>query len=225
MTTSLYESGHETALAPDLTVCLLPQRALYWAEEQTLFVADLHLGKADVFHTRGIPIPGGVTGDDLNRLADLLTTTGATRLVILGDLFHARASHSPAVGEALAAWRARFPAEALQVLLVDGNHDRHAGPPAAALAITLCGARAQVGPFTCVHIPPAQAQGLTLCGHVHPVALLHEGGRALKLPCFHKQGNVLTLPAFSIFTDGGRIRSRAGDSVWVIAGSAVVQVA
>lgn len=220
--TSLYEGACAAELEAGLHVQLLPQRALFWPAAQTLFVADLHLGKADVFHSHGIPIPGAITADDLGRLAALLSATAARRLVILGDLFHARASHSPAVGAALAAWRARFPPESLEVLLVDGNHDRHAGPPPAALAITLCGAQAQVGPFVCVHEPPPRADQLTLCGHVHPVAVLKDGGGSLRLPCFLRQGNVITLPAFGAFTGGGAVRPRPGDAVWIIAGRVVV---
>ena len=35
----------------------LPQRALWRAEGRELFVADLHLGKAEAFQAHGIPMP------------------------------------------------------------------------------------------------------------------------------------------------------------------------
>ena len=69
----------------------LAEAALYWPARQTLFVADLHLGKAASFRASGIPVPGGTTAGNLARLERALAATGAKRLVCLGDLLHARA--------------------------------------------------------------------------------------------------------------------------------------
>ena len=41
----------------DSPLTFLPQRALWRAEGRELFVADLHLGKAEVFQAHGIPMP------------------------------------------------------------------------------------------------------------------------------------------------------------------------
>src|SRR4051812_6702373 len=72
-----------TTLAGE-AVELLPQRALYWPAQQTLFVADVHLGKAAAFRAGGVPIPRGTTANDLDRLSMLITVTGARRLIVLG---------------------------------------------------------------------------------------------------------------------------------------------
>ena len=63
---------------------LLAQRALYWPRERTLFVADVHLGKAAAFRAGGVPVPRGATASDLSRLTALLAGTGARRLVASG---------------------------------------------------------------------------------------------------------------------------------------------
>jgi DNA ligase-associated metallophosphoesterase len=211
-----------TSLAPDVDVWLLPQRALFWPAEATLFVADLHLGKADVFVQRGIPIPLAISAHDLQRLGAIIEATGAERLVVLGDLLHARGSRSPGVHEALTAWRSAHPS--LELLLVLGNHDRHAGPPPADVGFVLCGDEAQVGPFRCVHEPLESTDGLTLCGHLHPLALLSEHRGASRLPCFHLRAQQMVLPALGHFTGGSTIHARRGDRCWVIAGEAVVDV-
>ena len=70
---------------------LLAERALWWPNASTLIVADLHWGKASTFRAAGIPIPIGTTSDDLARLDSALTRSGARRMVVLGDLFHAKA--------------------------------------------------------------------------------------------------------------------------------------
>lgn len=217
-------------------VLLLPERALYWPAGATLFAADLHLGKADVFHRAGIPAPGGVTEADLARLSAVLERTGAQRLVILGDLLHAQGSRSPQVLVALDAWRARHPA--LDTLLVAGNHDRHAGPPPAHLDIAALEGPHLVGPFACAHEPPENEAGdhspgdhspgdhqgrpYTLCGHLHPVAVLAEVGGSVRLPCFHAAARYMVLPAFGRFTGGLAVRPAPGDRLFVVAGGRVL---
>src|SRR5919112_4797670 len=80
-------------------IYLLSERAIYWPGASTLVVADLHWGKASTFRAVGIPIPIGTTSDDLARLDSALQRTQARRMVVLGDLFHAKAgrvaSHTP----------------------------------------------------------------------------------------------------------------------------------
>src|ERR671921_286637 len=82
-------------------IYLLPERAIFWPGASTLVVADLHWGKASTFRAVGIPIPIGTTSDDLARLDSALQRTHARRMVVLGDLFHAKAgrvaSHTLAV--------------------------------------------------------------------------------------------------------------------------------
>ena len=45
---------------------LLAQRAVWDPERRVLLVADLHLGKAEVFQAFGIPLPSDGDGDTLN---------------------------------------------------------------------------------------------------------------------------------------------------------------
>ena len=47
------------------TVELLAERALHWPAARTLFVADVHLGKAAAFRAGGVAIPRGATANDL----------------------------------------------------------------------------------------------------------------------------------------------------------------
>src|SRR5688572_30053218 len=106
---------------------LLPERALWWERQRTLFIADPHFGKASAFRAAGIAVPELSHDADLVRLDDVLSATAAARLVILGDFFHAKAGRTDATLTALAAWRNRH--MKLEVILVPGNHDRHAGAP------------------------------------------------------------------------------------------------
>src|SRR4051794_25075204 len=90
------------------TLLLLPDRAVFWPRTYTLLVADAHLGKAAAFRAAGLPLPGGTTTAGLDRLAALIERHAVRRLVLLGDLVHARTSFAPATVAAIAAWRERL---------------------------------------------------------------------------------------------------------------------
>ena len=74
----------------DSPLTFLPQRALWRAEGRELFVADLHLGKAEAFQAHGIPMPSDGDQGTLNPLLELCHAWSPQRLFVLGDLVHAR---------------------------------------------------------------------------------------------------------------------------------------
>ncbi len=177
---------------------LWPDHALSWDDARTLFIADPHFGKAASFRQLGLPAPDP-TSADLDRLARLLEHAAATRLVVLGDFFHARSAQSPAVLESLARWRALHPR--LEILLVRGNHDRHAGDPPASLDIACVEEGWPLGPFLCRHEPEPSPRGYVLAGHLHPGWILRDrNGASLRSPCFAVSPAMAVLPAFGSFT-------------------------
>lgn len=179
-------------------------RALYWPARRRLLIADLHLGKGNVFRWAGIPVPSGGTRDDLARLALLLHRCGARELWILGDFLH-----GPRHTDIENAWSALVAAHPqVRVSVIAGNHDRALTPGDHGVDLLpddLCD-----GPFRFRHQPitlPAPGAAHVLCGHVHPVVRLRElPGRH---PAFLMQAGQTVLPAFSQFTGGHRIDDRA----------------
>lgn len=205
-------------------VRLLPERALFWPATCSLIVADLHWGKAAAFRAAGIPIPGGATRRDLERLDSAVLRTGARRLVVLGDLFHARAGRvATRTLATLRAWRAQ--ASRLEIQLVRGNHDRHAGDPPDDLRINCVNAPAFLPPFVLRHQPDDSPQGYTLAGHVHPALVV--SGPALqreRLPCFLVRPSVTLLPAFGSFTGNAPVYPESVDRAFVVADGEVLAV-
>jgi DNA ligase-associated metallophosphoesterase len=203
---------------------LLPERAVFWPSACALVVADLHWGKAAAFRSAGIPIPGGATRRDLDRLDAAIARTGARRLIVLGDLFHARAGRVATRTLAdLRRWRGER--DALEIQLVRGNHDRHAGDPPADLRVNCLDAPAFMPPFVLRHEPLAAEAGYTLAGHVHPGIVL--AGRGLfreRLPCFVVGERLAVLPAFGSFTGLGMVTPEEGERVFVVADDEVVEV-
>ena len=211
---------HTTVHWAGVELRLLSDPALWWPAEATVFIADLHLGKAASFRALGQPVPGGTTRDNLQRLDALIATTGARHLVCLGDFLHAASARTPAVLQALAEWRARHPA--LRITLVRGNHDDHAGDPPPEARMAVVDEPWPLGPFTCCHHPQAQAGAFVLAGHLHPVHTLIGPGRdRLRLPCFVADAAGAVLPAFGAFTGGHRVRTRAGQRLYLVGGDRV----
>lgn len=198
---------------------LLAEKALHWPSRRTLVVADIHFGKAAAFRALGVPVPRGTTTENLAALDALVARHGAEHIVFLGDFLHARAAHAPATQAALLAWRRRHPA--LRLTLVRGNHDRHAGDPAAALGIELADEPFTLAPFSFCHHPDLEAPGYVLAGHVHPVYVLASRFDLLRLPCFVAGPRRMILPSFGSFTGGFAVTPEPGDAVYVSSGEAI----
>jgi len=207
---------HDAVLGGE-AVALLAERALYWARAATLFVADVHLGKAAAFRAGGVPLPRGSTQTDLARLARLVVHTGARRLVVLGDFLHAAAGRVPALDAAFRAWRARYPD--LAITLVRGNHDDRAGDPPEAWGVTVVADPHAIPPFLACHEPCHPPSGYVLSGHLHPGVLLTGTGGAARLPCFVLGTRRAILPAFGSFTGLAMVTPEPGDRLVAIAGS------
>lgn len=206
-------------------VRLYAERALFWPRAGTLIVADLHLGKADHFRRAGIALPRGGTTLDLERLDALIERSGATRLLVLGDLVHGALPDAP-WRAAWVEWRRRH--AGLRVELVAGNHDRRLRRDAAvldAMALGLHEGSLAEAPFVFAHEERdvvAGGAGYVLSGHLHPVVRLPGLPR---LPAFRFGRSAGVLPAFTAFAGGFAIDPQAGDRVFVCAPGALVEVA
>ncbi len=217
-----FPGGRRLEIAGE-SLWLMPHRALYWPERSAVLIADTHFGKAATFRSHGIPIGDDSLNADLDRLTDLVTQTAARRLVILGDLLHARRGRSPETLERVTGWRRRHPE--LSIELIVGNHDRAAGPPLREWEIAVRPADVHEAPFVYRHHPTSSPQGFVLAGHLHPkVVLRFDAKGQVKLPCFWLRPEFAVLPAFGSFIDSAAIKPAAGDALYAIAEDAVHDV-
>ncbi|QGL81381.1 phosphoesterase [Stenotrophomonas maltophilia] len=176
------------------SLVLLGARALYWPARQALLLADLHLGKADVFRRAGIALPGGGTGKDLQRLQGLLDARACREVWILGDILHGPA-HRAAWYQQWLGWRERN--AALDVHVLRGNHDQQL--PHAELQVQIHD-EVRLPPFLLRHEPVPDAELHVIAGHLHPQIALPPLRR--RFPAFRLRDRMTLLPAFSAFTAG-----------------------
>lgn len=216
--------GLEVEVAGE-TLWLMPERAAFWPARRMLLVADWHLGKVEVFGSRGLAIPDGGTARDFGTLDALVAATGAARVLVLGDLMHAPPRPGDEWPRQLADWLAARPDLAMTV--VAGNHDRVS---AAALPAGL-GARIEwqdegldEGPFRFEHEPADLPGRYTIAGHLHPTRRLVMAGDRVRAPAFWLRTEYAVLPAFGNFTGGMNIDPAPGDRVYVTGPGAVIDV-
>ncbi len=213
-----------------ITICdeelfLLPQKAIFWAKQSTLFLADAHFGKAGTFRSHKIAIPSGITETDLSKIDFLVEQLKIEKIIFLGDFIHAQSGMTKRIKEQLLDWRNKH--KNLSIVLIKGNHDRSIKGIAEVLKIELLNEPYSMPPFILCHHPDVAhvAKGLVLCGHLHPaVKLLGQARQKVRLPCFYVQEKQIVLPAFGSFTGCMEIIPLQNEQIYVIAESEVVKV-
>lgn len=218
---SVFGGAISTTLAGS-PVSLLADRALWMPEPGWLVVADVHLGTEHSFQRAGIALPALALPDDLRRLTTLVEGTGASRLVVLGDLVHR--DITPSVNLAVQSWRAGLPGLCSGLTLVRGNHDRQLHPDIAAGWGLDVVEELTLGALLLRHAPEPRPGRYVLGGHVHPVVVLDGPADRLRFPCFHLGEHVGVLPAFGGLT-GGRCLPRArGDRLYGVLPGRILEV-
>jgi len=191
---------------------LCPDHTAWHATSRTLFVADLHLGKAATYRALGQPVPSGTTADNLRRLDEAVRARDAATIVFLGDFLHARPARQASVTEPVRRWRTAHAAR--RCVLVRGNHDARAGDPPPELAIEVVDEPWPVDGVAALrgcHHPQQVAGAGVLAGHWHPAVSLSGPARdRARLPCFCRIGELLVLPSFGAFTGMSPRRPPAG---------------
>lgn len=186
--------------------------AIYWPDEATLIVADLHLEKGSAFAVRGSMLPPYDTRSTLAKLAEVIERRGPHRVVALGDSLHDRAA-----GERLGS-EERAMLAAMQAgrewLWVTGNHD----PEIPAYLGGEVVASVDAGALRLQHEPGAQPEGaaprIGICGHLHPAARVALRGTSHRGPCFIGSETLLVMPAFGAFTGGLNVLDEAFRAVF-----------
>ena len=181
----------------------LPEGALWWPDEQTLIVSDLHLEKGSSFAARGQMLPPYDTSATLAVVEDLVRRFSPQRVISLGDSFHDRKAETR-MDEADCV-RVRALTAATDWIWVEGNHgpappEHLGGSPAKVLPM---------GEIVFRHEPTGESG--EIAGHLHPCAKVLSRVRALRRRCFVTDGERLIMPALGAFTGGLNVLDDAYD--------------
>ncbi|WP_297337403.1 ligase-associated DNA damage response endonuclease PdeM [Algoriphagus sp.] len=177
---------------------LLTEKALWISELNSLFISDLHFGKAAHFRKSGIPIPEPIHHRDLQKLAYLIQTYNPSDFYFLGDLFHSDWNDQWVL---LTEFLQQF--SSVRFHLIQGNHDILPKSVYASSPIIFHKQPLHLKNFSLSHEPleSIPTHQLNICGHLHPgVGLKGLARQSLRIPCFYLDKNQLILPAFGNFT-------------------------
>lgn len=184
--------------------------ALYWPDERTIVVADLHLEKGSAFAERGRMLPPYDTRETLASLTEAIARYDVEIVIALGDSLHDAGAAGRIGVEELEMIRNLQ--RSRQWIWVTGNHDPE-------IASTFGGVRSDAienGTITLRHIPsPTIAiQGGEIAGHLHPAARLSLQGRTHRARCFATSRQRLILPALGAFAGGLNVLDTAFDGLF-----------
>lgn len=198
------------------TLWLSPDRCIYWEEQQTLIISDLHFGKTGHFRKSGIAVPQSVYKEDMQRLVSQVQDYKPQQLLVVGDLFHSNANKEL---EFFTKWRNDF--SSLHIQLVKGNHDVLNKDWYSNANISVADAHHSVDRFCFVHDINDVCEGADttyyFSGHIHPcVTLKGIAKQAVSLPCYYFTDTFAVLPAFSKFTGTANIDRRGAENIFAI---------
>jgi len=177
--------------------------ALFWADERTLLVADLHLEKGSSYARRRVLLPPYDSAASLAQLAMLVAKYAPRRVVALGDSFHDRRGDER-IGEA-----ERVLLRSLQQgrdwIWIAGNHDPDVPRGVGGEAM----AELRLGGLLLRHEPSAGETSGEIAGHLHPVAHVLSPSGSVRRRCFVSDRMRCIMPAFGAFAGGLNFRDVA----------------
>lgn len=227
----LLSLGHKTSdemlevSIEGIRLWLHAKRGVFWPDKRTLFIADTHFGKEATFRSQGIAAPRGSTRATLNTIAEMIAECDASRLILLGDMFHAQSSLSQDIREALDRFFRSHPH--LKTSLVLGNHDRGIHALIQDWPIDIIDSGTVLDLISISHFPqvPSQPAKLLLCGHLHPAYRFQSKLDSVgKLSCFWLSNRQLVLPAIGEFTGTQVVHPSKTDQTWVIVDDRILRV-
>jgi len=188
---------------------LYPDGTAFAPALNSLFIADVHLGKSAHFRAFGIPAPRGIHEHAMTSLHAAIGRHAKAQIVFLGDLFHnLQNKETEDLHELINTYSDS------EFHLVVGNHDIDL-PDWQELEIH---SKLELDGLVCLHEPPGSNFSANiafdrkliaerhpnkhlLCGHLHPGALLRGKGRGrVRMKAFYFSDSIGVLPAFGPFT-------------------------
>lgn len=192
--------------------------AAYWVEQDTILLADVHLGKSAHFRKNGMAVPA--TADDLeyDKLNEVIELFQPSRLWFLGDLFH---SYKNAEWHFFEQW---VRMQSIEIALIMGNHDVISRDHFEAIGIKTYEVL-QMGSVFLTHHPESLNDNFNIAGHIHPsIKLKGSGKQRMKLSCFFTTDTGMILPAFGDFTGTYSLTPKKGNRVFAIVDDEVVEL-
>ena len=204
---------------------LSPDRTILWEKQNTLILADLHLGRTGHDRRKGTAISPKIYTEDLQRLFSQILYSKADQLIIVGGLSHFNTNKEM---ELFKKWRNDF--SALTIHLVNDNEDPFVEQWYKEMNITRTD-HFVLDKFSFRHNPKKINMATTIsgaysfCGLQHPGIPIKEiGKKTAQVPCFYFKNSFALLPAFSRYTVLSKVSPKKTENVFAIVENSLLQV-
>jgi len=201
-------------------IWLSPERCMFWENQQTLILSDMHIGKTAHFRKAGIAVPQQVFQEDLHRLFQQIHFFSPQRIIVTGDLFHSEANLEH---DWFSNWRREL--DGIDFILVKGNHEILRNDVYRNLGIEIVDKELEIAPFFFSHdLVEEKLDGFSFVGHTHPgIHIQGKGKQSFVFPCFYFTSDFCILPAFSKFTGKHVVDLQKGETAYAIVGAGIDQ--
>ncbi len=189
---------------------IFPGGAALIEHDNTLVVADMHLGSEASLEHEGMSIPRVQTRKIEHYLKTIIAAVKPSRVIVAGDLKHNFSRNLNQEWEDVHAF-VKMLGGSVPLEVIKGNHDNFLGLILREYGVPL--RREMIcGDIQIVHGHTGSLTNrTTIMGHIHPSIRLRDGvGASLKDHCFLFDSNkgVLILPALSIVSPGTDVVSQ-----------------
>jgi putative SbcD/Mre11-related phosphoesterase len=182
--------------------------------DDTLVIADLHLGYEQSLNMDGIMVPKFQYQKILERILEILDKTNAKQAVINGDLKHEFGRITRQEWKESLNFIQFLKENFGDVVLLKGNHDNYTKFIAQKTDLEVYESYA-LEEFIIMHgdkIPQDlmdKKEPTIIIGHEHPCIGIRNGERLEKMKCFlkgsYKEKNLILMPSFNFVTEGSDI--------------------
>ncbi|MEA2054000.1 MAG: metallophosphoesterase [Candidatus Thermoplasmatota archaeon] len=183
---------------------------IYVPDEQTVIIADLHLGYEGVLRLQGVAIPKYQEKIIMERLKHIITKYEPETVIVNGDFKHEFGRNLRQewreVSEVLS-----FLSEGRKVVLIRGNHDNFLKTIASKFGMTIKW-RYDLHGIAIAHGHRSMEEKKMIIAHEHPsIHLRDRVGAMLSLPCYLISDEIIVMPAFSPLASGTDVSSADAD--------------
>lgn len=182
--------------------------------DDTLVIADLHLGYEQSLNMDGIMVPKFQYQKILERILEILDKTNAKQVVINGDLKHEFGRITRQEWKESMNFIQFLKENFNDVVLLKGNHDNFTKFMAQKTDLEVYESYS-LNEFIIMHgdkIPDDlmdKKEPTIIIGHEHPCIGIRNGERLEKMKCFlkgnYKKKNLIVMPSFNFVTEGSDI--------------------
>jgi len=211
--------SHKSFVFSGQTFTLLPEKVIYWNEQQALILSDLHVGKASHFRKAGVPISSHIHVTEFFVLDAIIEEFKPRQILFVGDLFHSDHNQE---WDLFYNWSHSY--SDIEMILIKGNHDILPDPLYKNSRLKVMD-QLLIDKIEFTHERNENSEYYNISGHIHPaVSMIGSGKQSLKLPCFMFRENHAYLPAFGHFTGMSKIKPSKKDNIFVIAENEIIHV-